>query len=423
MSSRPATSARAGEAVGRLERELGPGGVSTWREAPDAPELPCAAPDSEEAWSAALRIAAEAGLKVVPAGAGSKASWYRRAETVDLALSTHRWRGVVSYEPGDGTVTARAGTGMADLAATVATGGHHLTPDVPNPERSTLGGVLAAGQSGFDRLRYGPSRHALLGMRALLADGTVARSGGQLVKNVTGYDLHRLYCGSHGTLCVVLEASLRLYPDPEEVRVLRIESTGRDEALAQARELLALPIHHHALWVEGADDEWSVEVALAGRSEIVAHEAGLVAQRLGAAKELVGDAARARVTAARDGLAPDSRWPALELSTRRTDLAGVLQRVDDALRGLGLAPRTIAHPGLAQAWLDLDGLDASAGAALHGALEGLPARVAWRAAPAELRASLPAFGVPPAALAMMRKLRDALDPDGLFAAGRTFGGL
>ena len=72
--------------------------------------------------------------------------------------------------------------------------------------------MISAGASGVDRLAYGPVRHNLLGTIVCLADGSRTKSGGQLVKNVTGYDLHRLYCGAHGTLCIVLEASLRLYP-------------------------------------------------------------------------------------------------------------------------------------------------------------------------------------------------------------------
>jgi len=130
----------------------------------------------------------------------------------DWILSTRRLVGIVAYEPGDGTLTARAGTTFAALDEATERGGHVVTPDVAYPARATLGGAVGEGRSGFDRLRYGPTRHHVLGVRALLADGTFAKSGGQLVKNVTGYDLHRLYCGSRGSLCALVEVSLRLFP-------------------------------------------------------------------------------------------------------------------------------------------------------------------------------------------------------------------
>ena len=127
---------------------------------------------------------------------------------------------------------------MAALAETVHAGGHHLTPDVPRPAESTLGGVVAAGQSGHDRVRYGPVRHHVLGVEVALADGSVVRSGGRLVKNVTGFDLHRLHCGAEGSLGILLGASMRLFPRPE--RTVLLASVPTDAQAASAASLALL---------------------------------------------------------------------------------------------------------------------------------------------------------------------------------------
>jgi len=422
----------------RLSSELG-------REACPTDETPFeVAPDTLEGMQAALAIARESGLVVVPRGLGSKAGWCAPADA-DLALSTRRLAGVVSYEPGDGTVSALAGTTMSALRETVRGGGHHLTPDVPRPSHATLGGVVAAGQSGFDRLRYGPVRNALLGVRALLSGGSIAKSGGQLVKNVTGYDLHRLYCGSHGTLCVVLEASLRLHPAPEARRVLSARASGRAEALELARAALAVPARHLAVWVDRDDDgrEWRAHAALAGRGEVVSHEAELVRAALapgasganganGEVSELDGDAADAAREGARDRVlasGPDGapRWPELELTARRTDLEPALERLDAAARELGLAPRMVIHPGVAQAFVRLDGLTLEHAARLTAAVGEAGSRKTGsrKAGPRAIWRTLPAAnpGPAPAVLAQMRALRDSFDPDARFARGRLPGGL
>ena len=116
-------------------------------------------------------------------------------------------------------------------------------------------------------------------------------------------------------------------------------------------------------------------------------------------------------------------WPELELTGRRSRLPQALDALDATAHNLGLEPRVLAHPGVAQAFVRLEGIDADRGAALAGALEALPIRAAWRAAPPELARAIDPFGVPSPALPLMRELRGALDPAGLFAAGRFHGGL
>jgi len=120
--------------------------------------------------------------------------------------------GIVAYEPGDLTVTVRAGTVVADLDAVLAEAGQECPLDPRDPVRATVGGTLAAGLSGHRRLRYGPLRDRLLEVRFVTGDGRLVKGGGPTVKNVTGYDVPRLLVGSLGTIGVMVQVTLRCQP-------------------------------------------------------------------------------------------------------------------------------------------------------------------------------------------------------------------
>ncbi|MCZ6596202.1 MAG: FAD-binding oxidoreductase [Planctomycetota bacterium] len=390
----------------RLVGIVGRDGVATNGGSP-----PVVAPATEEQWVEVVKLVAAEGLHVVPTGKGSKLGWCHPPENANLLLSTRRSTGVVSYEPGDGTLTARAGTTFAELRRTVAGGGHHLTPDVPRADATTLGGVLGAGQSGFDRLRFGPTRNHTLGMRVLLADGSLTKSGGQLVKNVTGYDLHKLYCGSHGTLCVILEASLRLFPLPEERIACRVVCDDAPAALDVARRILALPLRPYAVCVHGPP--WTVVAGLAGRAEVLASERETLLATVPEGEVHGGELLDETRELELDGGA----WPQLRLSCKPTELARVLADVE----GLGLACHAFAHPGIASLLLRFDELDGAQALDVHARLEPLPARLQWLAPPPELAREVDVFGAPSSGLPLIRALRAALDPQGVFAAGRFHG--
>ncbi len=410
----------------RLAEIVGADGVSTWVE-PGGRELPLAVPRDTDAATELVRFAGADRLALVPFGLGTKAGWCSPAEHADFALSTRALSGILTYEPGDGTVSARAGSRMADLAATVREGGHRLVPEVTRPAEATLGGVVAAGASGARRLRFGPARNHVLGVRALMADGTLAKSGGQLVKNVTGYDLHRLYCGSHGTLCVLLEVSLRLFALAERELAFTGETTELEVALAACRRLGEVALAPEVAAVVGRGDAWRVTAAFSGRAPSLEAHTGEVRDALGELSlvtELEGAAAEAAVATVRDAeLAPEGSWPTLRLAATRSKLAGATELLLSAASELGAPPpRILTHPLVAtlDARLDGDGADDLARElATVLAASGVHAR--WPGLPHDLRRELELD--PPAGLAMMRRLKDSLDPDGVFARGRTRGGI
>ena len=393
-------------------------------------DVPLVAPARVEEFQAVLRLAHAEGLRVLPLGLGSKLGWMQTPSAIDLVLSTRRHRGVTSYEPGDGTVTARAGTPMGDLAAVVGEGGHSLSPAVPVPEESTLGGVVAAGQSGDDRMRYGPLRDNLLGTRVLLPDGTLVKSGGQLVKNVTGYDLHRLFCGSFGSLCLILEASLRLHPLPEERALFLARAETRQEALDLAAEVRALPVRPvtllaHDLDVSSPGKPWTVFVVLAGRPEVVEAES----ERLRAIRPDASFARGSEVAPVtrqvRDLERTGTGWPPLSIETRPSRLGAALDGLEQRAAARGYAVRTLIHPTLARivVWL-LSGdsetpveevLDPERIPALDADLRDLGVVARWRDLPAATRRALPVPGVDVATGVILDGLRTALDPTGVFA--------
>ena len=187
-------------------------------------------PVSRDEVAEALRAATRDRLAVVPWGGGVALPFEAEPERYDVALDLTAFDRVVEYQPEDFTITAECGIGVAALARQVAARGLLLPLEAAQAERATLGGAIAANASGPRRLRFGSPRDRILGARFALSNGTIARTGGRVVKNVTGYALHRLLCGSRGGLGIVLEASLKLAPAPAGRAALVFAATPRQLA-------------------------------------------------------------------------------------------------------------------------------------------------------------------------------------------------
>jgi glycolate oxidase FAD binding subunit len=181
-------------------------------------------PGSEQELSAVLRYANEAGLRVAPRGGGTKLTWGNPPARVDLIVSTARLDQIIEHAWADLTVTVEAGCTMQTLQERLAQHGQRLALDAMWPERATVGGVLSTNDSGALRLRFGGARDLIIGVTLALPDGTLARSGGKVVKNVAGYDLPKLATGALGTLGVIARAVFRLHPLPQNTRTLSISA-------------------------------------------------------------------------------------------------------------------------------------------------------------------------------------------------------
>lgn len=189
-------------------------------------------PGDEAELARVLARANDAGLQVAPCGGCTKLGWGNKPERVEVALSTAKLNRVLEHAHQDLTVTVEAGVKFADLRRTLAEHGQRLALDPLWPERATVGGVISTNDSGSLRLRYGGVRDLIIGVTAVLPDGTIAKSGGKVVKNVAGYDLPKLMTGALGTLSVITKAVFRLHPLPERAHTVSVEFENSKNASA-----------------------------------------------------------------------------------------------------------------------------------------------------------------------------------------------
>ena len=204
-----------------------------------------------------------AGGSVRPRGGGTKWDWGAAVPEPDVVLSTARFDGI-EHNAGDLTAVLGTGVRLADAQAVFAEAGQMLALDPPDGG-ATIGGVVATADSGPLRHRYGAARDLLLGMTAALADGSVARSGGTVIKNVAGYDLAKLFAGSLGTLGVITQVVVRLHPLPVESAT--VAARGDDPA---ALGRVAARWFAEPLELEALDVSWS-----AGSGAVLARVGGV----------------------------------------------------------------------------------------------------------------------------------------------------
>lgn len=180
-------------------------------------------PSSAAEVAEALHRASEARQSIVIRGADTKRGWGRPASRVDAVLDMRRMNRILAHEHGDMTATIEAGAALADVNQALAIHGQMLPLDPPFADRATIGGLLATNDSGPLRHRYGTPRDLVIGVQLATTDGVLAKAGGQVVKNVAGYDLSRLVTGSFGSLAAICSATFKLSPLPAASKTMRIE--------------------------------------------------------------------------------------------------------------------------------------------------------------------------------------------------------
>ncbi|HEX7901560.1 MAG TPA: FAD-binding oxidoreductase [Planctomycetota bacterium] len=218
--------------------------AKNWMEDPAA--VPAAAagtrtPKTVEELAAIVRE----GKPIHATGSGTKVHHGPAAAGVET-VSLRALKAIPFYEPGDLVVCAQAGVRLADLQAELAKKNQWLPLDPPYPE-ATLGGILATNSAGPRRLAYGTMRDHVIGMSVLGADGTVTRSGGRVVKNVTGYDLHKMHIGAFGTLGIIVEANFKVRPRPEVSAAVVFTCETVHEAHTLLLKVAASPLRPVAL--------------------------------------------------------------------------------------------------------------------------------------------------------------------------------
>lgn len=383
-----------------------------------------ASPGSLDEAREAMRLAAEHELSVVPRGAGTKLDWGAPPRACDLVVDTTRLDRVLEHAAGDLVVRAQAGLPLRRLQEELAPHGQQLALDEPVPG-STVGGVLATATSGPQRLLYGAARDLLIGVTVVRADGTVARSGGKVVKNVAGYDLGKLYTGSYGTLGLIVEAAFRLHPVPPARSFATCEVPDPAGAYERVRAVLGSQLVPSAVEVDRAVPGGPITVAV-----LLEGIAPGVEARSRQVLRLLGEGARASETAppwwATYPASPDGVL--VKLTAEISALDGVLGAIDEAGAETGLAPSVRGSAGMGVLYV---GLPADAEpSAVSAFLTGLREVVARRSgaamvlhAPREIRTQADAVWGPVRGLSAMHRVKDQFDPEHRLSPGRFVGGI
>jgi glycolate oxidase FAD binding subunit len=232
-------------------------------------------PANTQQISEVLRYANENHLTVSPVGGGTKQSWGNSTKT-NIRLELTRLNRVVEHPWQDLTCTVQAGCTWQHLQESLKQHGQFVALDPLWPERATVGGILATNDSGALRHRYGSLRDLVIGMTLVLADGTIARSGGKVVKNVAGYDLCKLLTGSLGTLAIITEATFRLHPLPQHTQTFTVSAPQAQQLAPLMQSIRASHLLTQALQLRGDSYGFHLDIQLNAHPE--AHQDNILAQ-------------------------------------------------------------------------------------------------------------------------------------------------
>ena len=224
-------------------------------------------PQTIEEVAAIARYANANKLAIEIAGAGTKRGWGNPVQA-EIVLKTTGLAGVRHHSWQDLTATVGAGTPWAAMQRALAAHGQQVALDPLWPESATVGGIIATNDSGALRLKYGSLRDLIIGMTIVLADGTIARSGGKVVKNVAGYDLHKLMTGAFGTLGVVAEVTFRLHPIAAQTATWTMVSATAEPAGELMLKILDSQLCAQAMQLRARGEQFALDVELAALPEV-----------------------------------------------------------------------------------------------------------------------------------------------------------
>jgi len=376
------------------------------------------APDAQlSTLKAQLASAARDRKSVAVEGAGTKRGWAAIAPRADVTVSTRSMNAVVEHRHGDLTATVQAGAPLGDVNRELARHGQWIALDPPFADRATIGGIVATNDAGPRRHRFGAPRDQIIGVEIVRIDGTSARAGGIVVKNVAGYDLGRLMTGSFGSLAVIASATFKLYPIPPASRTVVVDAAdaGPIASALTASQLtptaIELQTHPTRLLVRFESSEVATErqaslaaelaVSVGGRADIVTgnDEAALWAAHM--ERPWRGDGAVVRVAALPTGI------------------GGILRWCEDALRDVEW--EAIGRAGVGVLLLRVGGDTPRQQRAIDALRARIPSgrgSVVVVRASDDLKRAVDVWGPAGDTLPLMRALKQQFDPAGLLNPGR-----
>ncbi|HEV2489148.1 MAG TPA: FAD-binding oxidoreductase [Candidatus Acidoferrales bacterium] len=410
-----------------------------------------------------VKLAVAENLAVIPCGARTKLGIGMTPSRYDLAIDMARLDRVISHDPGDLTLSVESGIPNSKLASALAEHNQFLPLEVPFYDRATVGGTLSSGVDSPLRQLYGTPRDFVLGMEFVTGQGELAKSGGRVVKNVSGYDLHKLFLGAIGSLGIITRVNFRTFPLPQRTATILAAFRWANDAFEYNRAIQKSLLRPQAVEIlspaavsilgaakrgkplfAGHDSAWWVAVAAAGNDSVIercGRELSAIAQTADrdslASFELLKNDSQSRIWSAICELPAAilrvSRQAAIfRVSCLPKTFAGLCEgsdgiankfslRIVQAFRGVGVAYIALlpaqenlgAMPQLKQACAAI--LDTSANWWKTGAT------IPW--CPLEFKRDINVWGAPRQDFPLMQKVKQAFDPRSIFAPGRFAGGL
>ena len=391
--------------------------------------------------AATLAACARDRATVVAVGGATLQSLGNAPRRCDIALHTSGLRGIRDYDPRDMTAGIDAGTTLAEIASVLGQHGQWIPFDAPHPARATVGGTLSAGWAGPRRATYGRPRDLVIGSTIALTDGTLAKAGGMVVKNVTGYDMSKLYVGSLGTLGLIVRANFKTLPRPAASRLaiapvpddLRDRSIGALGGLA-IEPVAALLVDGYARIAHYPGATMRLVLLFEGSDAVVergTRDARSALGRAGVAETLLldGDAAQSTFADIVDAYvdAPGERTLVYRSTGLPSTVPARARAAASLARERGLRAESIADLRTGDAILRFSARTVATFAAVLAALDADVRRAFERvtvlAGGAALRASIDAWGTVPSTIATMRAIKAHFDPSGILAPGRYVGAI
>ena len=348
---------------------------------------------------------------------------------LDALLQTGGLSRVVEYAPADMIVTVEAGTTLAQLSETLQQHSQRLPLDPPALDRATVGGVIAANSFGPRRARFGSVRDLLIGISIVRADGTLARGGGKVVKNVAGFDIPKLMCGSLGTLGLIVTATFRLHPLPEMEKTVLVPSRTAAQVRALVARLKAGQLEPTSIVaLSAAAARFDVAVRFEGFGAGVTQQASRFAElqrREGEPCEQLDDG-NARAWWKKHDDARTKGAVRAKIAALPNALESILPKLE-AVRDHLVDPILVWYASLGLGFIcGASGDLAAAARALadaRSALEKANGSLTLQAAPQAIREWIGEWGTPPPAFSVMHRLKERFDPQQRLSLGRFVGGL
>ena len=378
-------------------------------------------PGSIEEISDVMKLAAREDLAVAPRGGGTKIHIGDPPRRLDLILSTARMNEVLEHTPGDQIIRLEAGVKLEDLQEHISGSDQMLAIDPPE-SGATIGGIVAANSSGPRRYRYGTIRDLIIGIIVVLHDGTVAKAGGKVVKNVAGYDLSKLFTGSLGTLGVIANANFRLHPRPGAARTMAVEVTEPQQAQAAAQAIVHSQVEATAVELHYDENEKQLAVLLEsipGGIDAKAETISFLLKQFGEVRTLSDEEA--------DRLGEPTSEVVLKIGASPAELAAVLNSVLGAAERKGLAhPRITGHAGTGVTLVGFSGENEDGAAGFVEEMREIWVRrggnVTLQRAPLTLKQRVSTWDNGGDYLGLVRRVKEKFDPRGGMNPGRFLGG-